>query len=92
MPKAEVVPALSDKEQVTIRTAQVRLLKAQQAIAQAQEAFSREQSDFGAKINALYASRKIKPEQYGLCDGPGPTPCEKASAGELTLQPVEKKK
>ena len=34
----------------------------------------------------IYSSRKLKPEDYALCDGPTPGACADVKAGEIALK------
>lgn len=99
-------PTLSPKELTEIRNEQLEYLRAQiivqkpetqLAIERAMQTvpeykrFAEVRDKLQKTVDAVFISRKIKTEDWALCDGPGAAPCEKVAAGEIALRPQPKK-
>jgi hypothetical protein len=91
---AQTPAPLTADEKLAVRSAQVRLLQANAAL-QATPQYAAAQAAQQAiqqAVDAVYAKRKITNKDAALCDGPGAGACEKAPAGELTLQEAKEAK
>lgn len=85
-------PTLTLQEKLDIRQAQNEILRANDALQKSAE--YQKTINAQAQLNkvgtAVYTSRKLKFDDYSLCDGPGPAPCENVPAGDIVLRPRPK--
>lgn len=86
------IAALTDAEKLSIRDAQVKLREVQDQAAQIQKLQQEALANLSSAIQRVYDARKIKQEEYALCDRPGTGGCATAPANDITLQPVPKPK
>lgn len=91
-PKTDAL-ILTPDQKLTVRSAQVKLLQAQARAQALQAQLDQARQDVqavAAEINKavedVFAAHKVTQKEYALCDQPGPGGCERAPAGDLTLQ------
>ena len=82
---------LTPEEKNAISRAEVKVLQDQQqraaAVAQMDKQIVADQQKLQAAINTVYDSRKLKQEDWTLCETHDEQLCKAAPEGDLTLQP-----
>jgi outer membrane translocation and assembly module TamA len=82
---------LTPDEKVAVSRAEVKVLQDQQqraaAIAQMDKQMTADQQKLQAAITAIYDSRKLKQDDWTLCETKDTQLCKDAPENDLTLQP-----
>src|ERR1035438_5317526 len=85
-------PDLTTNEKLAILKAQNAILRAQDALQKTPQyqQYMTAQAELQKVANEAYASRKIKFEDWTLCDGPGVGVCADVPAGEIAFRATKK--